>query len=42
VVRGEERRLMLGLRGGLGWGEGESEVRRRDLDTCGGHGRRIY
>ena len=38
VGNGEQRRLrgeMLAL-------EGETEDRRRDLDTCGGHGRRIY
>ena len=38
VGNGEQRRIrgeMLAL-------EGETEDRRRDLDTCGGHGRRIY
>ena len=38
VGNGEQRRIrgeMLAL-------EGVSEDRRRDLDTCGGHGRRIY
>ena len=38
VDNAEQRRIrgeMLAL-------EGVSEDRRRDLDTCGGHGRRIY
>ena len=38
VGNAEQRRLrgeMLAL-------EGETEGRRRDLDTCGGHARRIY
>ena len=42
VDNAEQRRLMRRLRGEMLALEGVSEDRCRDLDTCGGHGRRIY